>query len=215
MRIPTLIDFDQEVLAAMSNRESRGGLRLVFAGSPGRERWDIILAAIQKVRQKGYDVRLDVFGLSRERFLSNIGKGRPMAELLGDCLVAHGRIPREEYLDAVRHCDFLIMLRDDSRSTQACFPTKVAEFMAAGTPVITNAHSDLSVILNDGVEAIIVADTTLGAMVAALERASLLRQEDLLRMKENAYRRAREVFDYRNYITPLVSFLRDAGKARS
>lgn len=43
-----------------------------------------------------------------------------------------------------KKADFMVLLRETNRKSMAGFPTKFAESMTVGVPVITNATSDLA-----------------------------------------------------------------------
>jgi glycosyltransferase involved in cell wall biosynthesis len=214
MWVPTLIDLDACNAASpagpTASHQPADELRLVFSGSPPREQWDVIFAGLKQMRQAGRNVRLDVYGSSRESFLSAIGAGRKLAEEFGDALVVHGRVSREEYLRGVLQADFIVMLREIARWSQACLPTKLPELMAMGMPIITNAHSDLGEFIRDGVEGLIVEQPAVPEFVATLTRAMRMRREDIVRLGENSRQRAEERFNYRRYAGPLGQFFREA-----
>ena len=79
-----------------------------------------------------------------------------------------------------------------------------------GIPMITNAHSDLGEYVRDGVEGLIVDCPSAASFASALQRARSMRREDVLRLGQNARRRAAECFDYRRYVEPLGNFVEKA-----
>ncbi len=210
IRVPTQIDADAIDLLPFDDqpRSDKDELRLVFPGSALRERWDCIFEAIKQLRDQGRGIRLDFYGCSKEYFLSLTRLKRNILDQLGDAVEFHGRVSREEYVQSVGRADFLIMLRDVARWSQACFPTKVPELMAQGLPLLTNVHSDFGEIIRDGKEGIIVQTPTTADLVSALQRALKLSREERLQMRRQARQRAIECFDYRKYVDALGAFVR-------
>ena len=71
--IPALLDLSDPqwaVREGMENSVGDGSVRLVFSGSPRRERHDLILQAILAARAQGADVTLNYVGCSEQDILS-------------------------------------------------------------------------------------------------------------------------------------------------
>jgi glycosyltransferase involved in cell wall biosynthesis len=214
MRLPTLIDVDAcpAMSAANLNCESRdpSELRLVFAGSLLRERWDVILAGLAQMLDSGHKVRMEVFGSSRESLDRAMGPNSVLSKEFGHVFVVHGRLPRDAYLQAVMSGGFVVMLRDIARWSKACFPSKLPELMARGLPLISNAHSDCEEYIRDGMEGLLVASPSVPSLVQTLDRAWKMTPGDRVRLGENARRRARECFGYHRFVEPLRHFVEEA-----
>lgn len=71
-----------------------------------------------------------------------------------------------------RYCeaDFSIFVRPDRRSSHAGFPTKLAESLAAGTPVITNNTGDIGLYLKDGENGFLLKDGTQKSVKDVLDK---------------------------------------------
>ncbi|ELV8644694.1 hypothetical protein QNE66_004418, partial [Vibrio vulnificus] len=64
-------------------------------------------------------------------------------EKMGDNVVFHGRVPHNELISYISESDYSIFFRDDTRVNKAGFPSKLAESLTLGIPVITNEISSL------------------------------------------------------------------------
>jgi glycosyltransferase involved in cell wall biosynthesis len=211
--VPTLLDYAhaEPMSAFEENRIREGELRLVFSGANGREKWDAIFEAMTRLNASGCRVRLDVYGNKKEYFYSWIvPRARELADRLGDAITFHGRLPREEYLRGVANADFLIMLRNIEKWSEACFPTKFPEVMLQGVPLISNSHSDICKYAREGQEMLLVEKPSADELTRTLKRALGLPRSEILRMKEQARKRVAECFDYRAYAGPLRDFVEGA-----
>jgi hypothetical protein len=89
--------------------------------------------------------------------------------LSSSAITLHGRLSWKETLGVVHNAAFSVVLRDPlDRRSNFGFPSKVPESLLVGTPILGNAFSDLSEHLEDGVNAVLVANPTLEALVAVL-----------------------------------------------
>lgn len=128
--------------------------RLFFAGSgwdPAvvretregpKDRLDKVIEVLDAALTLGADFRLDAYGVDPGAYLEIMPGHGPLLERLGDRVVFHGRQPRDVVRATLRDADFSIFLRKDSIVSRAGFPTKLAESVHFGTPVITNDVGD-------------------------------------------------------------------------
>ncbi len=199
--IPPLLDLSDPRWQACSGTPAQGSpppLRLLFNGSAPRDRQDIILRAVQRLRQKGTDVVLEYLGSSRSTIEALPGVGSELLDSLGDFVRFHGRVPEDQVPRIIASASFGMLLREHARWSQACFPSRVPEFLALKVPLLCNLTSDLHDYLQDGVNAILVADTSVAALCSAIERATRMTQAQHTALRENAGLTA-QLFDARRY----------------
>ena len=113
----------------------------VYAGSPGRkDKLAEMLAAVQAANRQ-YPCRLWVVGATWQAFVrcNPAWQGRPPP----DCAQFLGRLPHTESLAYLKSADCSLIIRDDTRTNNAGFPTKFAEAVTVGTDVIASDISDL------------------------------------------------------------------------
>lgn len=136
--------------------------RLFFAGSgwdPAvvretregpKDRLDKVVEALDAALTLGADFRLDAYGVEHAAYLQIMPAHGPLLDRLGDRVVFHGRQPRDVVRATLRDADFSIFLRKDSIVSRAGFPTKLAESVHFGTPVITNDVGDAALYQQPG-----------------------------------------------------------------
>lgn len=213
LRIPALVDC---AAVRCGYGHAGGRLRLIYAGSPGRK--DLVGRALcGLLRLSGGElerVSFDLYGPAQAWLAAQLGGRVP--ERLRESVRAHGLVPAAEVSERLAGADFAVLLREDRRFTRAGFPSKVAESLAHGVPLLANSTGDMGLYLKDGRECLEAAAPTAEAFAAAVRRALALPPARLVEMKRAARRRAEEDFDYRNYAGALDALLREAcagGKA--
>lgn len=207
INIPPL--FEPESAVARKASGAGGRLHLCYAGSPGRkEAFGLILSALQQVADRGVDFVLHAVGMTA----ADLGAVRGMANL-GICTPAHdrirfyGRVPNDQARRIVAEADFTLLLRPLRKANQFGFPSKLAESMAVGTPVIANDFSDLGQHLVDGENAIFLPELDEDRVLAAIMRAAAMSADQKVMMGRRALELAARRFSPRAASEPLSRFL--------
>jgi glycosyltransferase involved in cell wall biosynthesis len=205
IRVPPTLDVLNAPLGASDRRG--GPLRLVYAGTPGKK--DLlanIIRGVALVDPSGKAVELEVLGPGEADVARLLGGTVPPA------VRVRGRVSQAAVAESVGSADFSVLLRRPLRFAQAGFPTKVAESLAVGTPVISNATSDIAEYARDGAEGIICASESPDAFAQGLKRALSLTDVQRVDMRKAARTRAERCFDFRSYSTPLNAFIEELGR---
>lgn len=156
--LPTLMPdrVDPALIDAAKAGRAPGPARLVFSGTGFdpkivlklrdglKDRLDQVIDMLQAAAAHGADFRLDIFGVEQADYLAIIPRHRAMLDDLGARIAFHGMRPRQEIIDHVLRADYTIFIRPDNRVSLAGFPTKYAESVHFGTPVITNPLGTLT-----------------------------------------------------------------------
>ncbi|HEX5775285.1 MAG TPA: glycosyltransferase [Caulobacteraceae bacterium] len=195
------------------NLEPGDGAPLVVAytGTPGhKDLFDAYLEALIDLDPEGRRVRLRMAGLSPEEVLAFPALRRKGARALPGCVEVLGRVPQEKAMELTRAADFSVLLRPDTRTSKAGFPTKVVESLSVGTPVICNHTSDLGRHIREGREGVVCRDGTVAALKEALQRAMALSPQERREMRAAARAEAERSFDYRRHTDALAEFVRRA-----
>jgi glycosyltransferase involved in cell wall biosynthesis len=127
---------------------------------------------------------------------------------LGERVKFRGWLTGPPLKQAMAAGEFFVIFRENARWSNACFPTKVPEFMALGVPVICNLTSDMELYLRDGQEALIVPELSAAALAGTLKRAAQLDGTQKAFMSRCARQRAEESFDFRRHAERLGEFVK-------
>ena len=203
IRIPAVMVRSDISVSQTFNYEQSRPLIVVYAGSPAKkDSLDKIVDAFHVYR--GKEIELHVYGVTLEHF-KKVNKRDDEYNNVS----FHGRIPREKILSVLANSDFTVLFRDPTkRFTKAGFPSKVAESMMCGVPVITNLTSDLDLFLIDMKNAVVIPDYTVDSLVDVLQKVASLKKDQIKAMHDEAYNTAINSFDYSVYEEKFQSFFR-------
>lgn len=182
-------------------------IKLIYTGSVGRSKEFLkpILEALDSPFYKDKIV-FDIYGTSKKDVLTNIGNDSDLLNRLKDSVVIHGRVPYFELIEATKNSNYEIFIKPVRRSSNAQFPTKLAESMAYGTPVICNNTGDIGVYLKDGYNGFICdADN----IRSTFDRILLLDNKEYNELRNNARKAAEESFDYRIHLDRVKKFIEE------
>jgi glycosyltransferase involved in cell wall biosynthesis len=199
--IPPLLDLSDPIYTpelVSPQQEDAGAVRVLFSGTPGRDRQDLILRAVQEARRQGADVVLEYLGCTRDAIVAMRGVGEELLEQVGEGVRFHGRVPYHAVVRITAAASFGLLFREDSKWSKACFPSKVPEFFALGLPVLCNLTSDLHRYLKEGHNAMIVHEMSVEGLASVLRCAAALESDHYHRMKAAA-RATAQLFDGRSY----------------
>ena len=214
-----------ELPTLMSERPAQAALRGTADGSPKRlvcsylgfdpkaiasakegpkERIDKIIEALAIAKSLGAWFHLEIFGVERESYLLAWPEHRTLlADLDGD-LTFRGVQPRAIVREAVRRADFTMLLRSPNIVTLAGFPTKFAESINFGTPVITNRVGSLTTYHEVGKTGHYIDLTNVNNAGAQLKEILRATEVEISKMKQ--YCSASEMFYYETYVSRLQGF---------
>jgi glycosyltransferase involved in cell wall biosynthesis len=150
--IPAFADVDPNGQPVNRPREANAPFHIVFVGGWGpRELPKTLFAGLERAIDRGVDVRLT--------FVGDVGKSRTERAALGEFRKRHqlksrttfaGWLSGEKLTNQLSQADAFILLREETRETQALFPTRLPEYLALGIPVIVSTAGDLGVYLEHG-----------------------------------------------------------------
>jgi len=215
LRVPVTLDTKKITANTSRRRNPLQPITLAYTGVPGKK--DLInevIEAILQLDQTGQRLQLIMAG-PQEREILQLPAFRSRGySLLPDSIKTVGQKSHQKALKLVENADFMPLLRPLQRFAQAGFPTKVAESLAVGTPVICNITSDLGDYIHDGKEGLICQDYSVDAFKIALERVLSLSSAQISEMRRAARVQAEQSFDYRVYAQPLARFFEEVKQCK-
>lgn len=207
IRIPTVLD----VAAIEYRTDIRDNfvIRVVFAGSlgKGKEKLKTILKAISKLKVSEKRICFDIYGPSIGQIMDNIDNDIELMRKVEPYLNIYGHISQDKVEEKVRGADFTIFIRPDRKSSNAGFPTKLAESMAVGTPVITNDTGDIALYLKDNKNGYLLKSGNVQEIVDVFNKILCSTTTAREAMRKNARIMAENAFEVTNYIENMALFL--------
>lgn len=185
---------------------------IVYVGAPfsletkrQKDRLDYLIDALL-VYNTVFNFVFHIVGSTKEEFLAYYPN---FTEKLKEKknIVFYGRLPHQEAITILKRCDYSMFVRDDTLTNRAGFPTKFAEAISCGLPVLTNKNSNVEDYLIEGKNGFFIDSSSKQKLVETLEKPLSISQEQLLKMKKYTY--GSKLFDYRNYVEKFRKVLRD------
>lgn len=210
IRVPTLLDTTRIIATRSNTIIAKTQLTLAYTGESGKRKKDLlnnVIEALFRLNSVGKDVHFIMAGPTPQAILCFPALQSRGISSLPSWIEALGWQTSDRALEIVKNADFMPLLRPLNRVSEAGFPTKFAESMALGTPVICNLTSDLGQYVHDGVEGLVCRDHSVEAFTEAIERALALSPKQYAEMCIAARAMAEQSFDYRAYAKLLRRFL--------
>lgn len=205
IRIPPLFSgFDNEFMPTRyKDTRCNASINLVFAGTLSQKDFlEPMLKAVVNINSKEIKVSFDVIGPD----LSEIQEVLSIYDLKSVGIYCHGILPHDEVLKYVKKADFSILLRQNMRYAKAGVSTKFVEAMCLGVPSICTKVGGTDTFVQDGVNGFIIEANSESAIVKILNYILKMSDNEILLMKSNAYKFAKQNFSIDIYIDTLKQF---------
>ena len=209
--IPATCDMsDEKWRRCTNNINSFDGVTLIYAGNPAKK--DLVhtvINAVNRLSAKSVAIRFLILGIIKEDYLRKYSDKLNSNELTNN-IVFLGKVSQNEVPAYYKHADYMVLLRDNNRKSNAGFPTKIAEALTAGVPVIANATSDIGKYIKNSVNGYILEDVRSEYVESALNKiCTSYSKQNISEQKNNALKTGREAFDYTNYTDGLIRFIQN------
>ncbi|MBP2070684.1 glycosyltransferase [Thermoanaerobacterium butyriciformans] len=205
IRIPPLVDLNEEKWNAVTTEYSDNKLRFIYSGSPGKnkDKLNLLLETLYELKEHDNYV-LNIVGITEEQYIYDYPDHKELLNALGERVKFLGRLSHIDSIKALKNSDFSVFIREDTRLTKAGFPTKFVESISCGVPVITTNTSDLKDYLYEGENGFFINQDA-NISIEKLKNILYIDKNDVLKMKRNCYKY--NVFFYRNYLSECKEFL--------
>ncbi|MCM1559266.1 MAG: glycosyltransferase [Butyrivibrio sp.] len=180
--IPPLVDITEKKWNS-SKEISPETTSFIYAGSPDsiKERLDLIIEAFNEIAVEK-KVKLHIVGITENEFRREY----KYADKIDENVTFRGRVTHEKAVELVSNSDWAIVIRDQNLVVTAGFPTKVAEAISCGTPVLANNFSNIFEYLDDS--------NSIQTEIADIKT-------NMLKACEKRVHPDKSIFDYHGYIS--------------
>lgn len=205
--LPVLIDADYYQATAGKTFEPLVGQKFLLNSGSFSEKDGIpfLIEALVKVHAQQPDLKLVFTGSAAPEIRANI------LRMAGDdaerWIVFTGFLSREELIWCYKHAAGLLSCRSNSHFANYGFPTKLAEYLASGTPVVATRVGDTEQYLADGDNAYLATAEDSDNIADAIFRL-LHNPQAASQIGARGVEVARRYFDYRNHIGGVADFIR-------
>lgn len=182
---------------------------ITYAGLP--ERKDKLVEILDSFSALSDDkkrkLELRIVGITLQQLQKRFNLSESQISNYKEGIVFYGRVQRQQVQELLKETHYTVFYRDASeRYAKAGFPTKVAESMSHGVPVITNLSSDLSLYFVDGQNSIVISEGKSG-IKESLEKVSMITKEQYISMVKASAKTYNSSFYYETYVESMKKFL--------
>ena len=199
VRIPSILDVKS--IPCNLNRENSKTIKFVFSGALGHGKDSLaeFMIAMNKTKGKiNHSLELNIFGPSKESVRKTLKENAFVMNELGNSVHYYGRIPQNEISLRLMENDFGIIFRPQRESSNAGFPTKLAEYMSAGLAVLANDTGDIGLYLNSS-NGKLLENKNIDTIERTIFAIDSMSNDELTKMRISARETAEKNFDYRKY----------------
>lgn len=202
IRMPSILDISNKP-SSYSTKNNK--IKLVYTGSvsKSKELLKPILEALNSKQEYLDKIEFSIYGVNKKQLLNNINNDET---LISKNVIVNGFVSQEKIENILINSNYQIFIRPNRRSSNAGFPTKLAESMAVGTPVITNNTGDISLYIKDGINGYISKGINKDDICEVFDKIINVNGDSFLR--KNARKTAEDNFDYRNYINEIKELIK-------
>lgn len=202
--IPTILDVEN--IKFISHKMSNITC-VAFSGSlgNGKEKIGPLAEALDKMGEDRKNFVFEFYGPSEQQIKDDIGNDALYQRIHGSFHI-NGRIPQKDVYEKIAKADFTFFFREKRRSSDAGFPTKLAESFAVGTPVITNETGSINKYLFNHKNGLLIQELSVNNIIDALHYIRSIDDDEYQEMRVAARTVAEQSFDYRSYVNGLKDF---------
>jgi glycosyltransferase involved in cell wall biosynthesis len=206
--LPILVDFNRVSSVSKESVKELLGKKYFLNSGTLEEKDGIkyILEAFSAIHKTHDDVYL-VFtgGAHPQRMKMVVDDANEFG--LGGRIIFTGFIPEEQLVWSYQNALALLCCRSNNKFTNFGFPTKIAEYLSSGVPVITTYVGDVSLYLKDRYSAFIAEPENSQSIKECMEL--IVNDPELAsRVGVEGQNVAIKQFDYKNFIVPIGKFLK-------
>lgn len=212
--LPPLIDLQDSKWKMVLDRGKNhfdSGKVFIYAGSPAKKDClAVVLKAFLNIIVNHHltDFHFLIIGVKENEHIYQLMESEwEKLKSYKENFIFLGRRPQDEIPSYYRISDYSIIVRKPTRKNNAGFPTKAAESLSAGCPIITNSTSDLSNVIKDRENGFMLEGFDIESVKQGLLKAMDTSTQQVEFMKQNAKKMGERYFDYRNYLSQLKKWM--------
>lgn len=184
-------------------------LRVLFMGRwIEREMPLTLLRGIERARESGVAVRLDVIG----EIGQSIWEWRALryyrrSSRLQECVHIHGFVSENRKKELLSSCDISVVFRRECRETRALFPTRLPELMMSGTAMVLTRVTTFMGLFEDNDSVFYISPEDKGREFGELLKYLSRNRAELRRVGSKGRKVAQETFTQPRYAGALNSYI--------
>ena len=214
-RLPILVDYQRFARNPVTPVGLLSGKRyfLNSGALDEKEGTEFLLEAFVRVSRTHRDIYLVFTGNPSEKRKEYIVEYANKTQI-ADKLVFTGFLTTEQLSWVYRNAVCLLCCRTNTLFSNFGFPTKLAEYLCSGRPVIVTNVGDYALYLKDKQNAFVAVAESSQSIADSME-AILANPDSATQIGLEGQKVAQKEFDYKNFVQSLDNFVRTAAKCQS
>lgn len=213
--IPSIFDLEQMPRPLLVEPKN-DIVTISYAGTiaNGKDSMGVVLEALAALSSSDRArVRLNLYGSTKEQVYATLGeKADAIMSKLENVVSFKGHYSRVDLQTELIKSTFCILVRPNKPYANAGFPTKFAESLTLGVPMIANGTSDIAKYLKTNHNGILLKDDSFDSVKSGFEKMLKYDSQELVEMKKNSFKDASLCFNQNNYADALEQFMSNLGK---
>jgi glycosyltransferase involved in cell wall biosynthesis len=172
IRFPAIASFSNDDIEPKTLPSRPSCFHIVYTGSLSEPKDGVVtlLRAFAAIDPHAISACLSIYGHGTEAQRTDIQTSIKSLDLC-DTVVLHTPVPHAKVRAIMATADLLVLARPMSRQAQGGFPTKLAEYLAAGRPVLTTITGDIGRYLCHNIDSYLVPPDDTEAFAGAMRYA--------------------------------------------
>lgn len=214
LQVPPLFEPHTKVSDKMSANDGR--LHLCYAGTPGKkEAFELLLKGLERAHDHGADFVFHIVGMTESALAQRFDVGSlkilaPESKMA----VFYGQVPNVRAREIIASSDFSMLFRPLRKANQYGFPSKFAESLSLGTPVMANDFSDIKSYLRHEHDGYLLPHLDELLICEAVLAATKLPLDARRRMSDNALATAKASFSIEKHSSAIGAFMKEGISGR-
>lgn len=207
LRVPILCDIAKIKEGLPQRHFDNTVFRICFAGylKSEKEGFDLLFEALQQVNLTR-NVELYLYGILSEIDKKTLDRLTETFSLEGKVFYM-GNIDPGDLPGEFSKYHLLILPRPLNSRTKYGFSTKLSEYLISGVPVLLTDVSDNALYIKDNYNGFIIPPGSLPELTGKILTIIENYNDNAYMIAENAFKTAREEFDYKLYTQTFITFL--------
>lgn len=207
IRIPILSDLSKSPDEFENRSYNEGPFKICFSGtiSNKKEGLDLLFDAISTIN-RNKNVELHFYGSfpeNEEQVLIKLSEHYHIENKV----LYHGFLNPDEVCLELSKYHLLILPRPLNKQTRYGFSTKISEYLVSGVPTLLTDVSDNGIYIKDFYNGFLVSPGSSSEMISKINQIIENYNDSANNIVRNAYKTAKENFDYKLYTNILTDFL--------
>lgn len=208
-QIPILVDMTRFSNSVKTRIDGKKVITYIGYLGGSKDGLEILIEAISIVRNKLYDIRLELVGSAPKEDIIRL-KNKIAALGLNDIVFFLGSKDIDEIPCILSNSDLLVLARPNNNQAKAGFPTKLGEYLASGKPLVITKTGEIQKYLIDNKSAYLAAPGDINNFADKVIFA--LNDENAEKIGTNGYDVANKNFNYKLYCKEIIEIIHNKKK---